>query len=851
MHETMAINFTNKQRPSSRQRIYILLSAAAALLMVQWQIHRYVSYVHDASLSKIDGDFATMSYFEGAVKRPLVSKRTSTNEVEKSDGVPKDVAHEANQNDLLRVGVKSTTANKDGISATNGANRLRATTNSTKGLTDESSLESLTEETTQHELKSTNLPVKGTHPAAANNNVGQSTAPEVTSIRHVFQYGPPRTASTTQFNLVCVALFLHIKKYSPDQLNNTICTMAGSFTNDDLAYKYTLQQSNIPQAVKSHVNEPDPRQIKENTFVFATTKDAEEANRTIVMLHEKRLNVGIIQDFETFKTRGIDHWLKVYADFFSLSSEDVKLMSEYFSVWDKLRQCCGMQMSKNFRNDLLPSDKKNPEIVSHTFCGLIDPDAIERAFMNTKLYKLIDKHKLMRRMNRPATVDGDLDGTYCSRYNQAVRANGITPDTLIHSGLNSRYQSVQNHWNEELSDPFIGVKHLVNEGKCDGNKYIFFTAVNGFSNQLKGIEIAMRIAYSTNRTLIMPPLLPHKMAKPYGEFEGRDDFKISFDADVFTLPVNFSLGDVEKVQSLSSRTDFPAWSEVLDFDDLTNKTDVKLIDLYDFVKSNSNECAYEFFNQPHPPVPIVVLTNRSKTWADFIDLFEKQYDEHSIALLGNAFLLDHNADDRIFDPHVQLLEAQDPNLFRRISEGIQSLPLSVKVVDLLESALSLLPIRYTAVHLRTGDKPAEKIQTCTDEAIVSEYDKVAQSLHRSNVKEGSTIYIASNDGKARECFNNITNFKYKLVNLDDIIHADSSALEPEMKEIMSNIRVDLGTKYLLLDLLLVSMASEVHYAMINFEEGYNLSSFQELIKILHEGRQKRLRQMKMSEMLIF
>ena len=125
-----------------------------------------------------------------------------------------------------------------------------------------------------------------------------------------------------------------------------------------------------------------------------------------------------------------------------------------------------------------------------------------------------------------------------------------------------------------------------------------------------------------------------------------------------------------------------------------------------------------------------------------------------------------------------------------------------------------------------------------------------QSLQRSNAKIGSTIYIASNDGKAKECFNNITNYKYKLVNLDDIIHADSNALEPEIEEQFKTIWVDPGTKYLLLDLFLVSMASEVHYAVINFEEGYNLSSFQELIKNLHKGRQKRLRQMKMSEMLI-
>ena len=295
MRETKANNSANKLRLSWRQRIYVLLFAAAASLVVQWQIHRYASYVHDASLSRIDGNIATMTHFNDTAKRPLVARIATTNEIVDSGVVPKEVARAPNQNEFLRVGVKSTSATKDRISSTtNSVNWLRITTNSTKDLTSEISLESSVEDGTQHELKGISLPVQ---PAEVN-NVGKLTDIEVRPIRHIFQYGPPRTASTTQFNLVCVALFLHIKKYSPDLMNNAICTMAGSFTNDDLAYKYTLQQSNIPQVVKSHVNTPDPRRINEKTFVFATANDAKEANHTISMLHEKRLKVGIIQDLK-------------------------------------------------------------------------------------------------------------------------------------------------------------------------------------------------------------------------------------------------------------------------------------------------------------------------------------------------------------------------------------------------------------------------------------------------------------------------------------------------------------------------------------------------------------------------
>lgn len=691
----------------------------------------------------------------------------------------------------------------------------------------------------------------------ASSSIGKTSGVEKenrTLIRHIFQNGPPRTASTTQFNILCVSLFLHIRTFSPELLNNTLCTMAGSFTNDDKAYKYTIQQSNIPQVVKSHVTEPDPRHIHKSTYVFATARNVEEANKTKSMLYSKGLNVGIVQDLQSLKTLGINHWLKIYAIFFGLTSDELELMYEYFKLWDKLRQCCGMQMSQHYRNYLLPSKDKNTAIEDHPFCNTLDPNNLEKNFMETKLFKLMSRYPLMRRINRPATVDGDLDGRYCSRYEALVKDNGIPLESHNNAGLNSRYAGLENHWSDELGDPFVGLHDLINNDSCDGEKYLFFTSANGFANLLRGIEVAMRIAYSTNRTVIMPPLLPHKFAKPFGGFKGRDLYNLTHDVEWFTYNVNVSLTDVAMVTSLSGRSDLPAlnfddmihrtgvrpgefyekgmslsngtvrtsWSAVLNFDDVSNRTGVKLIDLYDFVNLKSNSCMEGFLRQPSPPIPLITLLNRSATWLEFIELFEKQYESHPVTLIGNTYELHELFSE--YDSHAQ----------ESISDGVHNLAFSTKVVELLKIARNHLPSDYVSVHLRTGDEADRKIQTCTDKAIVNEYNKVMKSMERTNVTRGSTVYIASNDDKAKECFDEFTKNMYKVLNLEDVFEADGMS-DNSMRNIMGTLSIDLNTKYLLLDLHLIANGAEIYLAMINFDKGQYYSTFQVLMAKLADG----------------
>jgi hypothetical protein len=75
--------------------------------------------------------------------------------------------------------------------------------------------------------------------------------------------------------------------------------------------------------------------------------------------------VGLVQNMNLMKALGIDLWLKIYGEFFSLPPEHVNLMSEYFTIWDQLCQCCGMLMSKNFRNELVKLEVRGETLSAH------------------------------------------------------------------------------------------------------------------------------------------------------------------------------------------------------------------------------------------------------------------------------------------------------------------------------------------------------------------------------------------------------------------------------------------------------------------------------------------------------
>eukprot|EP00984_Skeletonema_dohrnii_P011589 scaffold4628_cov146-Skeletonema_dohrnii-CCMP3373.AAC.19 len=248
-------------------------------------------------------------------------------------------------------------------------------------------------------------------------------------------YGTPRTASTLQFNMVCVCLFLNMKVHFPSLANTTNCYFQGkgnySYPSLDQPQGGNMLYSplKLPKVMKAHSfqhvkNVTNNLGAESGAGVFITARTKAEGYQLANNFKKLGNIVGLTQDLETLSEIKADGFLDLYAHFFDLPSQYLPMLQEHYTLWEKLRVCCGVQMSKHWRYELNPATSRN-KLEPHPYCGSLDIDVVEEAFMNTTIFKMIDDYSSLGRILRPALMDKALDGRYCSSYNEAVRTKGL------------------------------------------------------------------------------------------------------------------------------------------------------------------------------------------------------------------------------------------------------------------------------------------------------------------------------------------------------------------------------------------------------------------------------------------
>ena len=260
-----------------------------------------------------------------------------------------------------------------------------------------------------------------------NKNITSSTASSSTGLfpirTHIVTQGTPRTATTLLFNMVAVSYFLYLLEYDPDDIQNVQLQYYQRHDAIDLMRRSTDE---VHYILKTHSDLA--YYLSDNAVVFTAAEDRNEAAAMRARLEKDGHIVAFVQDMETVKEKdgGLYSLIDVYVAGYNLPEKHRRLLREYFVQWEILRQCCGKQMSIKWRNDMMPIQYKIDKFGSHPKCATIDIDIVERTFMNTQLYTLIDEYPSVRELNKPSMKDDALNGTYCSSYNHLVRTLGLS-----------------------------------------------------------------------------------------------------------------------------------------------------------------------------------------------------------------------------------------------------------------------------------------------------------------------------------------------------------------------------------------------------------------------------------------
>lgn len=243
---------------------------------------------------------------------------------------------------------------------------------------------------------------------------------EFADARLIIQYGPPRTASTLQFQILCAAMYL-VHDHEPERC---LCRF-GTPTAPGIG---TSQRFEV---VKSHKYPPNPEALaRAGALVFATATNSSAISRgrlewraTAQRLSQvMRLDVAFVQITSHLARRGY----LIAADYqrhLGLTDAQLGHVIEYIRYWSVLRQCCGREMSADWRarlrNDSGRTTHHSPGSGLYPACEIYDLDAVERALMQSYVYRRFHAHA--RRLRSFSANDGEFDGHYCSRTNRQVQ----------------------------------------------------------------------------------------------------------------------------------------------------------------------------------------------------------------------------------------------------------------------------------------------------------------------------------------------------------------------------------------------------------------------------------------------
>jgi hypothetical protein len=164
---------------------------------------------------------------------------------------------------------------------------------------------------------------------------------------YIIQYGPSRTASTFQSQLLSIIVGLKSKQsITMDQkLQHTFAMSSIAGRKRDKKYGFVLKTHNQGQVYKTIDAFQQKFGITVSVFMSSNEISMNE-NESMISNSTTKINVLHDQTFANMSNCSLCEINNYYKPIFDLSNDDVTLLEEYMKNWEILRQCCGIQQSK-------------------------------------------------------------------------------------------------------------------------------------------------------------------------------------------------------------------------------------------------------------------------------------------------------------------------------------------------------------------------------------------------------------------------------------------------------------------------------------------------------------------------
>ena len=254
------------------------------------------------------------------------------------------------------------------------------------------------------------------------------TIDEVPNI--VIQFGHPRTATTLQFQTVCLMMVTVLSRLQ--KLDQLECQFFKQLPK-------AKSQKNHYSVWKTHAL---PMDLSYSHWLFTTYDPQSKSSDPTAELAARKANVKFKASITQVEEQGISFAMK-YQSFFGLSKSEMLDVIDYLRYWDILRLCCGLQMSSDWRNYLIDyyngsqtnltgyenfiktSGHHNFTSPSYPACEIYDIDQVSYRLLRNPLAQQMLKYPNLRRMVQPSEADGPLTETYCSVMNEKIHVQRL------------------------------------------------------------------------------------------------------------------------------------------------------------------------------------------------------------------------------------------------------------------------------------------------------------------------------------------------------------------------------------------------------------------------------------------